>query len=222
MDSTITNYEKKLVISSLETFINHPKTQLFLDKENRKVVHSSKEISNDAEIFLKHLVMVNEDLITLEFEGWKVVSGKYNILPLSYCGFIGEKVSLLFNGKYAVVLETPDEFLEYISEIGDKSLDQLILSKGVEVVGELKGDRVDYRGCIMDFEAKIISEISDVNNRLTVLITDVLNTLIPFNWQPNLAWFAVGKDYSFISVNLNKKIWLIKETENLVNKLYQF
>ncbi|RUM58570.1 MAG: hypothetical protein DSY66_00165 [Persephonella sp.] len=199
-------------ILNINSLLENPHTKLLISKKEGKILKSSKEIEKDIEKFFNHLVKVDKDMLELIFEGWHILSGKYPVLPIKYFGIVGKDITLLFNGDFAVILDTPESFLQFHSTVLSKDLSELIFLDYIESVGEL--DKEDgYIGCLKDYEKDILIKIVVAENHLNKLLIDMLSILAPFKWEPNLGWFVLGSEYSIISTY---KKWLLLETEGLL------
>ncbi len=203
--------ENLKTILNLKSFLKNPHTKLLIDKSKKEIIFSTEELKKNIESFLKHLVKVDKDMIELIFEGWSVISGKYPILPIDYCGLVSRNITLLFNDDFAVILKTPENLLNFHSEIANKDLEDLILFDYVEAVG--RTDKSIYKGCLTDYEENILNNIAFAEDKINNLLVDMLSILIPLEWEPHLGWFILGKEYSIISIY---KKWILLETEGLL------
>ncbi len=199
-----------------KNFYNSERSLIFLDRKNKKILFSHEKLSSDAENFLKHLSLVDKDIIELEFEGWNVISGKYPISPIKYCGFFGNDITLIVGDFYAAVLETSNKLLEFTNELESKELDELILKDKIEAVGEVKDKERDYRGCFTEDEIEIIGSIVVANNKLSTLLSEMLTILTPLNFMPNMGWFVVGREYSLIATTKNNR-WMLIENSDILD-----
>ncbi|RUM59313.1 MAG: hypothetical protein DSY60_00025 [Persephonella sp.] len=203
----------KTILNS-KSLLENPHTKLLIDKSKKEIIFSTEGLKKNVETFLKHLVKVDKDMMELIFEGWSVVSGKYPILPVSYCGLVSKDITFLFNDNFAVILETPENLLDFHSEIVNKDLEDLILLDYVEAVGRIdKTEQSIYKGCLTEYEEDILNKIVISEDKINTLLVDMLSILIPLKWEPHLGWFILGKEYSIVSIY---KKWILLETEGLL------
>lgn len=204
-------------ILNIRSFFNNPNVKLLIDKSRRVIVYSSEELKKNVENFLKHLVKVDKDMMELIFEGWSVVSGKYPILPINYCGLVSKDITFIFNGNFAVVLETPESLLDFHSKINSRPLEDILLWEYVEAVGETGEDEgAIYKGCLTEYEKDILNKIVVSEDKINKLLVDMLSVLIPLKWTPHLGWFILGNEYSIVSIYGK---WVLLETEGLLKSL---
>ncbi len=206
--------ENLRAVLNLKSLLENPHTKLLIDKSKKEIIFSTEELKKNVESFLKHLVKVDKDMIKLIFEGWSVVSGKYPILPIDYCGLVSKDITFLFNDNFAVILETPENLLDFHSEIVNKDLEDLILFDYIEAVGRNdKAKQSIYKGCLTEYEEDILNKIVISEDKINALLVDMLSILIPLKWEPHLGWFILGKEYSLVST-YDK--WILLETEGLL------
>ena len=204
-------------ILNINSFLNSPNTKLLIDKSRKEVVYSSEELKKNVENFLKHLVKVDKEMIELIFEGWSVISGKYPILPINYCGLVSEEITFIFNDNFAVIMETPEKLLDFRSEIDRRALEEILLLDYVEAVGQPEENESSiYKGCLTDYEENILTKIVISEDKTNLLLVDMLSILTPLKWEPHLGWFILGKDYSIVSIYSK---WVLLETEGLLKSL---
>lgn len=206
--------ENLRAVLNLKSLLENPHTKLLIDKSKKEIIFSTEELKKNVESFLKHLVKIDKDMIELMFEGWSVVSGKYPILPIDYCGLVSKDITFLFNDNFAVILETPENLLDFHSEIVNKDLEDLILFDYIEAVGRNdKAKQSIYKGCLTEYEEDILNKIVISEDKINALLVDMLSILIPLKWEPHLGWFILGKEYSLVST-YDK--WILLETEGLL------
>ena len=199
-----------------KNFYNSDRTLIFLDRQNKKILYSHEKLSADAKNFLKHLSLVDKDIVELEFEGWNVISGKYPIAPINYCGFFSKDITMIVGDFYAAVLETSKNLNDFKDEIVNKSLDDLILHRRIEAVGETEGRNRDYRGCFTDEEIEILNSIVVANNKLSDLLSEMLSILTSLKFIPNEGWFVVGREYSLLATTENNR-WVLVDNSDILD-----
>jgi len=196
-------------------FYKSDRALIFVDRQNRKILFSHEKLSTYAEDFLKHLYLVDKDVVELEFEGWNVISGKYPISPIKYCGFFGEDITLVVGDFYGAVIETSKNLLELVDDIKNNSLDDIILRDRIEAVGEIEDNVRDYRGCFTEEEINILNSIVVANNKLSDLLSEMLTILTPLKFSPNIGWFVVGREFSLLAISENNR-WVLIENNHIL------
>ncbi len=184
-----------------EDFLNHPDTMFILDKESKKVLLSLEGLPRDHERFIHSMSLINYNITVLEAEGWKFISGKYDILPIDFCSASAENYSILFDDKYTVLIKTSQKLKKLYREIKETPLDRLILEKDFEAVGSVSeaGDVIDYKGDFTDEEIKIFDNIVNTNDILFKLQADMLSVISGLIWYPLLGWFIKGEENTLCS-----------------------
>jgi len=196
-------------------FYNSDRSLIFVDKQEKKILFSHEKLSVDAENFLKHLSLVDKDIVELEFEGWNVISGKYPISPIKYCGFFSDDITLIVGDFYGAVLETSKALKDFKAEVLNKDLDDLILHERIEAVGKAEEGVRDYRGCFTEEEINILNSIVVANNKLSSLLADMLSILTPLNFSQTSGWFVVGREYCLLALTKDNRWVLLKNSDVL-------
>ncbi|ACO04734.1 MULTISPECIES: DUF2173 family protein [Persephonella] len=196
-----------------EDFLKHPDTMFILDKESKKVLLSLEGLPKDHERFIHSMSLINYNIALLEAEGWKFISGKYDIIPIDFCSASSEKYSIFFDDKYTVLVKTSDKLKDLYKKIKETPLDKLILEESVEAAGSVSeyGDIIDYKGDFTDEEIKIFDSIVNTNDILFKLQADMLSVVSGLIWYPLLGWFIKGKEHTLCS-SLGK--WAVIKSES--------
>ncbi|WP_456400621.1 DUF2173 family protein [Persephonella sp.] len=186
---------------NFEDFLQNPDTLFILDKESKKVLLSLEGLPKDHERFIHSMGLINYNIVLLEAEGWKYISGKYDLLPIDFCGVSSENYSILFDDKYTVLIKTSQKLKDLYGNIKNKPLDKLFLEKGVEATGSVSefGDILDYKGDFTDEEIKIFDSIINTNDVLFKLQAEMLSMISGLIWYPLVGWFIKGENITLCS-----------------------